>query len=86
MENEYLKEIERLKAELDKYRWIPASERLPKNGELVWIALPVSFNDFGWIYDTDHYYVGDGFFVHDDASHWMPLPDPPSNKTPAGDD
>lgn len=61
MENEYLKEIERLKtecqkwksnyiverdnaealrAELDKYRWIPVSERLPDDESVTGKVLP----------------------------------------------
>lgn len=46
-------------------RWIPVTERLPRNGE----HILVYYSD-GWI--CDQYSPVDG-----GVTHWMPLPEPP---------
>jgi hypothetical protein len=60
-------------------RWIPVSERLPKDGENIIAFFTIlgevgeaTFNKRdGWFY-TEH-----GAWA---ASHWMPLPEPPEVK------
>ena len=74
------KEVQRLRAER---RWIPVSERLPKDGERVIAYFPEETESVGeatfrlteenqWL--TEH---GSWFLV----THWMPLPEPPRMAT-----
>ena len=49
-------------------KWIPVTERLPKNGE----AILTCYWD-GWI--CDQYSP-----VDDGVTHWMPLPEPPKGE------
>ena len=67
----------RLKAER---RWIPVSERLPEDGEVVWLW---DGNNLGMGY----YLVLSGCFMDRDTplrrikpTHWMPLPESPEVK------
>ena len=67
----------RLKAER---RWIPVSERLPEDGEVVWLW---DGNNLGMGY----YLVLSGCFMDRDTplrrikpTHWMPIPEPPEVK------
>ena len=66
--------VARLEAER---RWIPVSERLPEDGEVVWLW---DGNNLGMGY----YLVFSGQFMDRDTplrpikpSHWVPLPEPP---------
>ena len=68
----------RLDAE-ERRRWIPVTERLPKDGEwvLVWgrgQQIPtMMFRESGaWIDDQ--------FEFHTTVTHWMPLPQPPKEE------
>jgi len=68
-------------AELEaERRWIPVSERLPEDGEVVWLW---DGNNLGMGY----YLVLSGCFMDRDTplrrikpTHWMPLPKPPEVK------
>ena len=68
-------------AELEaERRWIPVSERLPEDGEVVWLW---DGNNLGMGY----YLVLSGCFMDRDTplrrikpTHWMPLPEPPEVK------
>lgn len=71
------KRIAELEAER---RWIPVGERLPEDGEVVWLW---DGNNLGMGY----YLVFTGQFMDRDTplrrikpTHWMPLPNPPEAK------
>jgi len=69
-------EIERLKGLLP--RWIPVSERLPKDRQFViyWIE-NAGFAGVGRFDPDSRMYHGSGGWVNqDDVSHWMPLSAP----------
>lgn len=51
-------------------RWIPVSERLPKENGTYWIC-----DKYGDV--TDLSFI-DGEFVWNDVTHWMPLPTAPT--------
>ena len=68
-------------------RWISVSERLPENGEYVYIHPPhisgafpdeprhvMKYHNGDW-----RYYMGDSIHnpYEDSITHWMPLPQPP---------
>ena len=61
----------------DYPEWIPCSERLPKDGELVLIAhvsgaVYIADRDGKyWEEDSGEWYDGEN------VTHWMPLPEPP---------
>lgn len=60
--------------------WIPVSERLPEDGDVV-IIWVTSYMELGW-YDADvaawkSEYVND---YEGDVTHWMPLPQPPKGE------
>ena len=68
-------------------RWIPVSERLPDDSELVMLFAPAgTYTDFDW-YDFGIYHKGSNSFLHigfplcaqflPTSTHWMPLPEPP---------
>ena len=83
-----LSEIERLK---EAQRWIPVSERLPKNNTPVLVTY-IGYND-NKLYSNDtamwsiefNDYCGGWRWVLDDSeiivkiTHWMPLPAPPTD-------
>lgn len=56
--------------------WIPVSERLPEDGELVyaWVS---SYGEMAWVDDGAwcSEYVND--YEDGEITHWMPLPMPP---------
>ncbi len=59
--------------------WISISDRLP--GKMTTVLVFYRGED-GWNQSTDHLDVGDTKFFRDKwgrpATHWMPLPPPPS--------
>ena len=71
--------------ELSKPRWIPVTERLPKEGEFVLV--------YGDLYPNKHdggviavskrmdWNYWQGFGRERDITHWMPLPPPPKEET-----
>lgn len=70
-------EIARLR---EAERWIPVTERLPKDGERVLIREPWCQKD--WLevstYEAETGFVGDTFTgYHSSVTHWRPLPHQP---------
>lgn len=67
-----------LKTELDKFRWIPVTARLPEPYEFVIIKIPrLKLTDIAKReVDYDHYvYVGGkGQYTTEDVVYWMPIP------------
>ena len=81
-------EIEELQEQLPQ--WIPVSERLPEENKPDSILLYVDHRDgYGsqvvgyflagefWLYENDNITCNE---AEVDATHWMPLPDPPEVK------
>ena len=71
---------ENLIALMDAHDWIPVSERLPENEEVLCIN-DYSFYMVGWLHCDD---VGNYICESDsenmfDVTHWMPLPVPPKD-------
>ena len=72
--------------EESKPRWIPVTERLPKEGEFVLV--------YGDLYPNKHdggviavskrmdWNYWQGFGRERDITHWMPLPEPPKEDKP----
>lgn len=63
-----------------KHQWIPVTERLPENEEVLCIN-DYSFYMVGWLHCDD---VGNYICESDsenmfDVTHWMPLPEPPKD-------
>lgn len=70
--------------QLNKPRWIPVTERLPKEGEFVLV--------YGDLYPNKHdggviavskrmdWNYWQGFGRERDITHWMPLPKPPKEE------
>lgn len=65
--------------------WVKCSERMPKMGEKVLIRIPVSehFNIENGRYKGDGVFIGAWFDSRGNGcaykvTHWMPLPEPPS--------
>lgn len=81
-------ERNKLRAELDKYKWIPVSERLPDEDGyyLTYRILPsgkTGINICKFIYK--HWSIS--CFVEritEQITHWMPLPDPPQTEKEEG--
>ena len=79
---DYYEEQKRLEAE--KIRWIPVTERLPKEGDIVLV--------YGDLYPNKHdggviavskrmdWNYWQGFGRERDITHWMPLPEPPKEE------
>ena len=77
-------ERERLKEQIPK--WIPVSERLPKNDEFVIVTVkdergdyPYIYSDFGWYFAKAECWIVDNE-KRNDITHWMPLPKPPKEE------
>ena len=67
---------ERGKAEA--LRWIPVSERLPNNDEVVLVYTTYGETTDGWRFDDDGWFINGGENCHTlkDILAWMPLPAP----------
>jgi hypothetical protein len=90
---EVKKKLFRLAAIGERMRWIPVSERLPKDGQTVWITFineagkhtgGATFKQgkFYYVAETDNGYYEE---VYSCVTHWMPLPEPPAeNDRPEG--
>ena len=52
--------------------WISVKDRMPPMYENVLVYDPTDR-----IIDTDHTKDGDTFYYFEDATYWMPLPEPP---------
>lgn len=84
------REVERLRAELDRARWIPVTEKLPDAGKRVWLAfmlggkirtkLAECMGGNEWLLlDWGDGRIVDGIWAT--ATHWMPLPPPPAQQS-----
>jgi len=81
-----MESLEKLRSELaalrEQVRWIPVSEKLPKDNQEVLIYADLiakgvhSTKSRQWSADG-YYYHGDWY---DTVTHWMPLPLPPEEK------
>jgi hypothetical protein len=74
---EIMQDILNVPSVTPKQKWIPVSERLPKQGESVICQCRANIikvfkldADFDWYQDADHCYMN-GFVIA-----WMPLPEP----------
>ena len=71
--------INQLRAELDKYRWIPVSEGLPERTKEDWRPKFLIYNaDGAAVQEWRHYDFGwdfDGFTGR--PTHYMPVPESP---------
>lgn len=64
-------------------RWIPVTERLPKNDDFVIVTVkdesgdsPYVYSDFGWYFDRAECWIVETE-QRTNITHWMPLPKPP---------
>lgn len=75
------KEIERLRSELDKRKWIPVSERLPEHAEecIVFAENDVCYGYYDYRVKAWRF-TDDGFVFKVSPTHWMPLPEKPEIK------
>lgn len=67
---------------IEPQRWIPCSERLPKNDDFVIVTVldergdtPYRYSDFGWYFDRASCWIVDAE-ERTDVIAWMPLPIP----------
>jgi hypothetical protein len=58
-------------------RWIPVSERLPEQGEDVLGFCSKIGKQVAHLTDESAWYWGTSGVLGYDATHWMPLPEPP---------
>lgn len=70
--------------DMDFGKWIPVTERLPEEGDRCLcnvrsFAFPGSFYQAILRYSKDGF--RDGCIYEDGVTHWMPLPEPPKEKT-----
>lgn len=65
-----------------KVYWVPVSTRLPADGErvLVFDRHEVDAATFSFVEQTPRF-VDDGMYING-VTHWMPMPEPPSLKSP----
>ena len=76
-----LSEVARLNASTAAHGWISVEDRLPVEGSkdeyLIYCSTgAVAMSDY--VYDEQ---CGWGFWYDPDATHWMPLPPPPAQRT-----
>ena len=74
-------EIQRLNRELERFRWIPCSERMPEENESgesddVFVAM---MRKYYTQYGSDFTHDGEWEFF-DNVTHWMPIPEPPKEE------
>ena len=64
---------------IDCYKWIPVSEKLPEDCDLVYFCTNSGGVGFGQL-DEDGICTVNYFPLRalGDVTHWMPLPEPPS--------
>ena len=77
--NDWYAQQKRLENEKAQRRWIPVTERLPKNGVPILICGDGNVVEQGFFDDEYGYWYdwgGNRTFVH----HWMPLPEPPKEE------
>lgn len=66
-------------------RWIPVSERLPKECHAVLICKDGNETSYGYRLSGDWYEENVRLAAYDiTVTHWMPLPEPPNNGENAG--
>lgn len=64
-----------------RYRWVPVSERLPKENQMV-DAMADGEREANLIFYKGKFTYGDDFYVNvDNVTHWMPIPDKPEEET-----
>ena len=64
-------------------QWIPVSERLPTDSKAVLVYAPRNRNIFECFHRSDGYWETASYtfgILHDEVTHWMPLPQPPEGK------
>ena len=71
---------EAYEAEVTKQDWISVTERLPKIGETVIVAIKSKMHKGAYIVQTS-FLCYDNTFTLDDVDMWMPLPEPPKEET-----
>lgn len=89
---DYIASLETENAALrERTRWIPVSERLPKDGTEVLIAVESVFEPHYHIWKAYHvshipqWTADNGLYYHhttnyESITHWMPLPEAPKEK------
>lgn len=70
---------------VNPYQWISVKDRLPPLQKEVIVAICDDSGDTLWKYTTCGWMVSQIIWivdndVHYDVTHWMPLPEPPTNK------
>lgn len=76
------KELASLQAELEQFRWVPVTERLPKQNCQIWICYEKTGYTYGAFYNVTYklWQIFDpcGGWSNIDAksppTHWMPIP------------
>lgn len=69
-------------------RWIPVTERLPDNNNNVWTWLDSGEGEEGYyeapsgVRSGQWYSANYGNRYMENVTHWMPLPEPPKERTP----
>ena len=83
LSGEYERAYERGKQDTEQTRWIPVSERLPKDNTLVLVTIKVGNREpkvrSGYYYMDGHFHIdnGDSWESRDkELLAWMPLPTP----------
>ena len=79
VDDDVIKYIEQLQAELEKHRWIPVSERLPESSGVVLVLL----SDGNIIQAISAYWVNYKGWLNQSITHWKPiiLPEPEKVRT-----
>lgn len=61
-----------------KPKWIPVTERLPKENEAVIVWEKQGFALIDWRHDNKWAILDNSYGI---ATHWMPLPEPPKEES-----